>query len=124
MKRIAICLTIIAIILAVGIYALASIDGSNDRLYGHIEAVLAEYESGGDPRSEIEDLKAFFEKKYVRALGCFVNDDRLGELSVSISRLVPMLESDCDEFTAECEAIREEARQIYIRELPEIFRIF
>lgn len=124
MKRIAICLTIIVLIIAVGVFALFSIDRKNDRLYGHIEAVLGAYESGGDTKSEIKSLQSFFEEDYVRTLGCFVNDERLGDISTCISRLEPMLESDCDEFSAECESIREEARQIYIRELPEFFRIF
>ncbi len=124
MKRLAVCLTITALIIAVGIFALYSIDRKNDRLYGHIEAVLGAYEEGGDAQKEITSLREYFDGEYVRALGCFVNDDRLGELSAAISRLEPMLYAGCDEFTAECESIREEARQIYVRELPEFFRIF
>ena len=123
MKRIVICISIIAVIIAVGIFTLYSVNTKNDRLYGHIEAVLSAYESGGDVSAEIQSLTDYFENDYVPCLACIINDDLLSDISVQISRLAPMYESDCDEFTSECESIRNGARKIYYRELPVWFRI-
>lgn len=123
MKRVIICLSIIVVIIAVGIFALYSVRTKNDRLYGHIEAVISAYESDGDVPSEISSLRDFFENDYVPSLGCVINDDLLGELWALINRLEPMYDADCDEFTAECESIRNGARKIYYDELPVFFRI-
>lgn len=123
MKRLIISLSIIAVIVMVGIIAIYSVGEKNERLYGHIESVLAAYDSGEDVGAELSGLRAFFENEYVRALGAFVDDDRLAEISVSIDRLEPMYLSDCDEFSAECFTIRSLAENIYLNELPVLFRI-
>lgn len=123
MKRLIISLTIMAVIIAMSVYALYTVSRKNDRLYGHIEAVVSAYEQDGDVDTEIRNLREYFEKDYVPKLGCFVDDDLLHEISALISRLEPMYAADCDEFTAECEAIRAEARKIYLNELPVFFRI-
>lgn len=118
MKRLIVSLSIIAIILAVGIFALITVSNKNDRLYGQIEAVISTYENGGDVSKEISELREFFENDYAKRLRLIVSDEYLGEMSSLISRLEPMVESECDEFTAECEALRNAARKIYLSELP------
>lgn len=123
MKRVIICLSIIAIIIAVGAFTIRSVSINNDRLYGHIDAVISAYESDGDVPSEIEKLRDFFLNDYMPKLGCVINDDLLGELWTGISRLEPMYDSGCDEFTAECESLRSGAKKIYYDELPAFFRI-
>ena len=124
MKRLIISLSIIAVILAAGFFAIKTVSGQNDRLYGMVESVLREYSSGGDAAGEIGYLKKFFEEEYVRKLSALVDDDKLAGISESIDRLLPMLEADCDEFRAECESIKSGARLIYLNELPAPFRIF
>lgn len=123
MKRLIISLAIIAVIIAVGAVALYTVGHENDRLYGHIEAVISAYESGEGVEEKIAELKSFFEKSYVRALGAFVDDSFLAELSESINRLGPMYGSDCDEFLAECESARTEAQRIFLAESPRLYRI-
>lgn len=123
MKRIVISLSIIAIIIAVGIAALFTVSQKNDRLYGHIESVLSAYKGGRDASPEIAALCGYFENDYAKTLSAIVDDDRLAEMAVYVSRLEPMLQSGCDEFEAECSALRAEARKIYLSELPLIFRI-
>ena len=123
MKRIVISLTIIAVIIAVGLFALWSVSAKNDRLYGHIEAVISAYETDGNVVSEINSLRDFYESEYLPRLGYFVDDDQLTELSTLIARLEPMYRAECDEFIAECEAIRENAHRIYLKEVPALFRI-
>lgn len=123
MKRIIISLSIIAVIIAAGIFALYSVRTKNERLYGHIEAVLSAYESGGDVPSEISSLREFFEKDYMPSLSCVIKDDLLYDIRLLIDRLEPMYDSDCDEFTSECESILGGARRIYYNELPTFLRI-
>lgn len=123
MKRLVVCLAIIAAIIAAGIFSISAVSSKNDRLYGHIQSVLDAYGSGEDAREEISALENYFQKDYAPCLGCFVNDNMISELSVSVFKLRPMLESECDEFTAECEAIRTGAERIYRSELPVAYRI-
>ena len=123
MKRVVICLVIIGVIIAAGIFSCMVVAAKNDRLYGHIESVLSIYDAGGDANSAISDLENYFRTDYAPKLACFVNDEMIGELAVTISRLKPMYESDCDEFSAECEAVRAGADRIYKSEVPSFFRI-
>ena len=123
MKRVIVCLFIIGAIIAAGIFSCMVVAAKNDRLYGHIESVLDIYDSGEDAASAIDELESYFRRDYAPKLACFINDEMLGDRAVAISRLKPMYESDCDEFSAECEAVRESADRIYKSEVPSFFRI-
>lgn len=123
MKRLIVSITIIGVIIAVGVVAIMTVNAKNQRLYGHIEAVLSEYNGGSDPTAEIEKLESFFSSRYAPNLGYFVNDDELQEIEIMISKLKPMYDSDCDEFSAECESIKAAAKKIYLNELPCFYRI-
>lgn len=123
MKRLVVSLSIIAIILVVGIFAIMTVSNKNDRLYGKIEAVIEAYEAGSGVSERIGELERFFEGEYARRLCSVVSDRYLGEMSAIISKLRPMSESGCDEFTAECAALKEAARKIYLSELPGLERI-
>lgn len=123
MKRVIVCLVIIGVIIATGIFSCAAVAAKNDRLYGHIESVLSAYDSGGDASSAIDDLERYFRTDYAPKLACIIDDEMIGELALVISRLKPMYESDCDEFSAECEAVRASAERIYKSEVPSFFRI-
>lgn len=122
MKRILISVVIIAVIIAMGCSAIAYIDSHNNRLYGHIDMVLKAYEDGSGVEEKINDLSRFFES-YEKRLSCIVNEEVLNEMSASISRLMPMYESDSDEFTAECETLRSFAERIQNSETPTWYRI-
>lgn len=123
MKRLFVSIAIIGVIIAVGVAAILSVGSKNTRLYGHIDAVLAEFDGGGDPSAQIDELKSFFEKSYAPILGCFVSDESLQEIDLMISKLKPMYDADCDEFSAECASIKAAARKIYNDELPRLYRI-
>lgn len=123
MKRIVICVVIIVVIIAAGIFSCAVVASKNDRLYGHIQSVLDIYGAGGDATEALDDLENYFRKDYAPKLACLIDDEMIGELAMLISRLKPMYESECDEFSAECEAVRSGAEKIYQSELPSFFRI-
>ena len=60
MKRLIVSLSIIAIILAVGFFAIMTVSNKNDRLYGKIEAVIEAYEAGSGVSERIGELERFF----------------------------------------------------------------
>ncbi len=122
MKRLVICIVIITGIIAAGICSAAVVGERNERLYGHVQSVLAAYEAG-DGEEEIESLEKFFREDYAPRLSVIVNDGQLADLWTSVAKLKPMLESGCDEFSAECEAIKAGAERIYRGELPGIWRL-
>lgn len=112
MKRIAISITIIALILVAGYSAVALIDSGNDRLYGKLELVTDSYRSQSpDVEENIFELEHYV-AVYSKRLGWIVNDELLGEMELSTARLRPMYRSDSDEFLAECAQIKEYARMI------------
>lgn len=123
MKRLIISITIIGVIVAVGIYALSSVSQKNERLYGLVEEVLNVYNEGKDPSSKIDKLSEYVNGPYAHRLAYFVEEDELQEIRLMISRLKPMIESGCDEFTAECKAILVAAEHIFLDEFPAIYRI-
>lgn len=122
MKRIVISICIIAMIIAVGCSAIVYIDAHNNKLYGMLDLVLDGYARDDDIREELFQLKQYFED-YEKDLSAIVNEDILSEMSASVARLMPMLEADSDEFTAECETIRSHAQKIQKSEIPTWYRI-
>lgn len=122
MKRIIISIGIIAAIIALGCSAIAYIEVHNSKLYGKIDKVVSSYESGSGVESSIAELSDYF-KRYQKRLGCIVGDDELAEMSMSVSRLLPMYQSDCDEFAAECVEIKSYAQKIIDFQIPYWYRI-
>ena len=112
MKRIAISITIIALIFVAGYSAVALIDSGNDRLYGQLELVTDSYRSQSpDVEKTISELERSV-ADYSKRLGWIVNDELLGEMELSTARLMPMYQSNSDEFLAVCSEIKEYARMI------------
>ena len=112
MKRIAISIVIIALIFVAGYSAVALIDSGNDRLYGRLELVTDSYRSQSpDVEKNISELERSV-ADYSKRLGWVVSDELLGEMELSVSRLMPMYQSNSDEFLAECAQIKEYARMI------------
>lgn len=122
MKRIIISIAIIAMIAAAGSMAILYIGEANSRLLGQLELVEKAYSEGGDTAREIALLSRSY-KSLRRVLGIIADDDDVEEVGALISRLLPMLESDCDEFLAECRMIRSAAAKIYSGELPTLDKI-
>ena len=112
MKRIAISITIIALIFVAGYSAVALIDSGNDRLYGQLELVTDSYRSQSpDVEKTISELERSV-ADYSKRLGWVVSDELLGEMELSTARLMLMYQSNSDEFLAVCSEIKEYARMI------------
>lgn len=122
MKRIIISITIITAIIAIGCSAIFYIDSQNRKLYGKIEMVLNAYSQDEGVEESINELKSYF-SIYQKGLACFVAEEELMDISEAISKLLPMYQSDCDEFTAECEAIKNLTERIKSNEIPTWYRI-
>ncbi len=121
MKRILISIVIIAIIIAAGCFAIAGIEAENTKIYGAIEEVL-DSESEEEAVEAVNKLEDAF-KEYSKRLSCIVDEDILEEMEGAVYMLMPMLESNSDEFTAQCELIRSYAKRILDREIPTLGRI-
>ena len=48
MKRLAVCIAIIAAIVAAGVFSIGLVSSKNERLYGMVRGVIETYEAGGD----------------------------------------------------------------------------
>ena len=94
MKRIIISIGIIAVIIALGCSAIAYIAVLITKINGKIDEVIASYEQNKGVVQSISELEDFY-RKYSRRLGCITNAEGLAEISVSISRLAPICESEC-----------------------------
>ena len=70
-----------------------------------------------------EELTEQWEKSR-KKLALFVSDKTLDEISDSISKIVPLLESDSDEVSAEAEYVKRKLLRTHTRDLPEIHNIF
>jgi len=121
MKRIFISIVIIAAIIAAGCLAIAGIEAENTKIYGKIQEVL-ESDSLEEAEEAVTELEEAF-AKYSKRLSCIVDEDILEEMEGAVSMLRPMLESNSDEFTAQCELIRSYAKRILDREIPSPGRI-
>lgn len=73
--------------------------------------------------AETENLSAQWEKSR-RKMSFFVSDKTLDAVSDSISKLPPLISSDCDEQSAEAEYAKQVLRRTHTREIPYIFNIF
>ncbi len=123
MKRLAVCIAIIAAIVAAGVFSIGLVSSKNERLYGMVRGVIETYEAGGDVSGRINELTDFFKEDYAPKLACVVNDGMLAEMAASASKLEAMYQSGCDEFTAECEALLTGADRILRSELPAAYRV-
>ncbi len=124
MKRLVLCIVIIAAIVAAGVWSCEEVLIKNRKLYGFIREVEADFSQGMPAEESISALENYFEEDYRPALAVFINDEKLYEMSEAVSRLRPMYESGCDEFSAECAALEARADSIYRGELPGVGRIF
>ncbi len=121
MKRIFISIVIIAAIIAAGCFAIAGIEAENMKIYGKIEEVLSS-STQEEAEAALDGLEEAF-RKYSKKLSCIVDEDILEEMEGAMYMLRPMLESESDEFTAQCELLRSYAKRILDREIPSIGRI-
>lgn len=121
MKRIIISVIIIAAIIAAGCFAIVGIEAENTKIYGAIEEVLNS-DSQEEAEMAVGELEEAFQK-YSKRLPCIVDEDLLEEMEGAVYMLRPMLLSNSDEFTAQCELLRSYAKRVLDREIPTLGRI-
>ncbi|MCC8131057.1 MAG: DUF4363 family protein [Oscillospiraceae bacterium] len=121
MKRIIISVIIIAAIIAAGCFAIVGIEAENTKIYGAIEEVLNS-DSQEEAEMAVGELEEAFQK-YSKRLSCIVDEDLLEEMEGAVYMLRPMLLSNSDEFTAQCELLRSYAKRVLDREIPTLGRI-
>lgn len=73
--------------------------------------------------TQTDELTGQWDKSRKR-LAFFVSDRNLDEISDSIAKIKPLIDSDSDEVNAEAEYVKRKLRRTHIKDLPYIHNIF
>lgn len=124
MKRIAICLGIIAAVLIGSVFTLHSMSRSNLEVFDRVDDIIQLYgENSAEVKSEIEELEQCWEECYVW-YSYYTPSAALDDVSYSVAKLNAIYENQSDEFIAECESIKYRIQRIYDRQFPHFHSIF
>ena len=125
MNRIYTSIIIIISVILIDIYSHHVILREENALENTLTAVQT-YSLDKDTENALslaEELTEQWEKSR-KKLALFVSDKTLDEISDSISKIVPLLESDSDEVSAEAEYVKRKLLRTHTRDLPDIHNIF
>lgn len=124
MKRITLCLGIIAAIFVGSFFSLHFMDKNNCEIFDRVNEIERLYsEDSADIKSEIKGFEECWEKYYVR-YSYYTPSATLDEVSYSVAKLSAIYENQSDEFIAECESIKYRVQRIYDRQFPHFHSIF
>lgn len=124
MRRVKFCAGLfLAIIVLCGI-SLWTLDSRCDRLRDAVTGIQASYEEGniGEAEEKAEELIQLWEKSF-RVMSVLVDQDRLSEINLSISRIIPFLEKGSEEAAAELEGLQFQISLIKRMECPYYYNI-
>lgn len=125
MKRVKLCIFIIAMIISMSVYTLYTLGKRNIQLYEYLDRIKSIYLADkNDPRIEpmIAELGSYWRDYYVN-ISFLIQSSQLGDISDSVARLYPLWQSDCDEFLSEIESIRYQTALLYDNEFPNLHSI-
>lgn len=122
LKRINICIVFLSAIFLICIWSPIYINRCNQQLFSLIDAAEQAYKNQGDTAAAVEKIVDYWEDYYVKC-SYLVRTDSLNSLSSDVYKLKFLLESDCDEFTAELENIRTQTDIYYKNQLPKLYNI-
>lgn len=123
MKRLKICVWLMAGIILLSSVSLVVTKKSNDRLFSLIDEVNQSYESGENVQEAIGELEEYWVKYYIR-ISYIAKTDHLNEISSSVGRLRFLYENDSDEFSSELETIKVRVKIIYSSQVPRLYSVF
>lgn len=144
MKRIALCISIIGLIIVLSLSALfllkyehtKLIDGINEMIELSEEADKTESDEegrendikSGNKKTEeaIKSVESFCQlwNEYYKRASFFVESSKLSDISNSISSLFLLYEHEKGEFYLECQKIKHSLNLIYEKEMPYLNSVF
>lgn len=83
---------------------------------------LAKNNETDNALTKVEEINRFWEKYYVH-MSLIVQSEKLNEISDSVSKLKPLLQSENEEFFSECYNIKFDIKLIYDSQYPSFHSI-
>jgi hypothetical protein len=124
LKRITLCIAILAVIVAVSAGSLFMLGRVSDGLYRRIDSCLESYYSdSNDIGEQIEALEDYWGEYYVKA-SFLTRSAVLDDISCSVARLEPLLDVQGEEFVSELNSIRYRAYLVYESQVPHLRSVF
>ena len=124
MKRAIISICILSARIGLGIFFNIKVSSECKKLIGLVELAQQSMDSGNTEEAikYIGDFKAEWDSFYNIAL-CIVRGDKLSEIDNCYIRIVPLIESDNDEFSAELSELKNMLIRTRESEFPTILNI-
>lgn len=124
MKRLAACITILAVIAAASVFSLFSIGRANERLLGLIDETAESYRTDRESTPEkLDELEECWKDYYVK-ISYIAQSCTLDDISYSVAKLPALLEKDAEEFLSECESVSAWVRKVYDSQFPHLYSVF
>jgi hypothetical protein len=124
MKRIIVCVCVIAAILALSAGSLFMLKSANEKLYRYIDNCTESYFlDSNDLEERLAELENYWGEYYVKVF-FLTRSSSLDDISCSVSRLRYLLEEDSDEFASELNSVRFRAYLIYESQIPYLRSVF
>ncbi|MBP1561393.1 MAG: DUF4363 family protein [Oscillospiraceae bacterium] len=124
MKRVILAFCLIGTVMAYSAAAVLIIRSESRELIEVTDEII-EYNKSGDSEKASEAAVMLNEKwhEFERSMSVFVRDDKLNNLSASVARVEPYIQSANDELEAELQNVRRQLTLIYRSELPAWYNI-
>ncbi len=125
MKRLILCIAILAVIITGSVLSLLLINNKNQQLIETLDAitVYAEDRKTDQALEKIEEFSRLWKKYYV-CVSFLVESSCLEDISSSCAKLKALLLKDSEELYSECETIKYGINLIYNNEFPYLHSIF
>ncbi|MBE6839086.1 MAG: DUF4363 family protein [Ruminococcus sp.] len=125
MQRVKLCIVLLSLTFLASLSGMFFITYHCNELSGDITKARDAYYSG-DKETALAIMETAVSEwnRDCRAFSCFVKGEKLMELNSSVSRLIPFMESDNDELSAEFMTTLSHLELMHEAEIPHIYNIF
>ena len=96
----------------------------NNELTEKVDEAMSQWEDQTPDRTikTVHEIQECW-SKYYKIMAVIIRNDKLQNISSSVSKLQPLLKFNNDEFYSECESIKYSLSLIYESELPRLYNI-
>ncbi|MFT3951843.1 MAG: DUF4363 family protein [Oscillospiraceae bacterium] len=124
MKRLVLCVCILAVILAQSICGVVLLRHCNTEVQCAVEQAVSDARSGDREQTlcALDEVSTEW-RQYYKRVNFLIQTSKLEQIAISVSRLHALYEADCAEFYAECDVVLNALDAIYENEFPHIYSI-
>ncbi|MBQ7132595.1 MAG: DUF4363 family protein [Oscillospiraceae bacterium] len=125
MKRMILALSVIAVLVCGSLLSLFLLKNRSAEIIEYTDRIFELYENGEHDKAlnEASELLEYWDKASL-SLNVLVDTDRISAINSSVYRIGPLIETGCDELTAEIESIKANAKWLYECEVPVWYNVF